>query len=72
MGKNKHAVVYPISSGRYINVVAAVHNLSEEGKPWECGRPWNTDVTQGEFLSQFEGWEEEFQALMKVSVEDSN
>ncbi|KXN91574.1 Salicylate hydroxylase, partial [Leucoagaricus sp. SymC.cos] len=62
-GKRKHTVVYPISSGRFLNVVAVVHDKSKEGMTWEG--PWNQEVTQDEFFGKFSGWEEEFQALIR-------
>lgn len=45
-------------------MVAAVHDKSKEGAPWEGS--WKQDVTQKEFLDHFVGWEEEFQALIRV------
>jgi salicylate hydroxylase len=59
-------VVYPISGGKFINFVAAVHDLEKEGAAWEG--PWNGEVMQRELLDQFPGWEGEYQALMKVGL----
>ncbi|KAF5353974.1 hypothetical protein D9756_007014 [Leucocoprinus leucothites] len=64
-GKNKHTVVYPISGGRFINVVAAVHDLSKDGASWDGNRPWNEAVPQRELMDHFEGWDEEYQTLIK-------
>ncbi|KXN83799.1 Salicylate hydroxylase [Leucoagaricus sp. SymC.cos] len=63
MGKEKHAVVYPISGGKLINIVATVHDRSKEGTVYEG--TGNQEVTQSEFFSHFSGWEEEFQALLR-------
>ncbi|KAJ3565484.1 hypothetical protein NP233_g7603 [Leucocoprinus birnbaumii] len=62
IGKKKHTVVYPISGGKYVNVVAAVHDNSKEGTVWEG--EWKQDVSQDEFYSRFSGWEEEYQTLI--------
>lgn len=57
-------MVYPISGGKCINVVAVVHNSSKEGTRW---KGWsNVPVDRAEFLSHFKGWEEELQALIYV------
>ncbi|KXN92248.1 Salicylate hydroxylase [Leucoagaricus sp. SymC.cos] len=63
MGKNRHCVVYSVSGGKFINVVAAVHDLSKEGALWEG--PWNVEITQQELREVFNGWEDEFQALVE-------
>ncbi|KAJ3573489.1 hypothetical protein NP233_g2406 [Leucocoprinus birnbaumii] len=63
-GKNKHTVVYPISGGKFINVVAAIHNWSKEGTEWDGNRPLNEEVPQQEFLKHFESWEDEYKVLI--------
>ncbi|KAF7760112.1 hypothetical protein Agabi119p4_10788 [Agaricus bisporus var. burnettii] len=62
VGKSKHVVVYPVSGGKYINVVAVVHEVFKEGTEWTG--PSSVQVEQAEFLSCFEGWEEELRALI--------
>ncbi|KAF9074399.1 hypothetical protein BDP27DRAFT_1317015 [Rhodocollybia butyracea] len=61
-GKNKHVVVYPISRGRFINVVAFFSNMADEGKPLDG--PEIKSATTEEVLSHFVGWEEEVQELL--------
>ncbi len=56
--------MYPISGGKLVNVVAAIHDKSKEGKILEG--PWNIAVTQRELYDHFNGWEDEFQALVRV------
>lgn len=60
----QYSVVYPVSGGKQINVVATVYDKSKDGTTWNG--PWNTDVSQRELLDTFSEWEEEFQALLKV------
>ncbi|KXN93284.1 Salicylate hydroxylase, partial [Leucoagaricus sp. SymC.cos] len=59
-----HCVVYPVSGGKFMNVVAMAHDKSKKGAAWEG--LWNQEVTQEEFLEKFKGWEDEFQALIRV------
>lgn len=56
--------MYPVSGGKLINVVAGIHDRSKEGTTVEG--PWNTEVPQREFFDRFDGWEDEFQALIRV------
>lgn len=58
-------VVYPISRGRFINVVAFFSNIADEGKPLDG--PEIKSATTEEVLSHFVGWEEEVQELLGVS-----
>lgn len=58
--------MYPVSGGRFINVVAIVHDTSKDTKVWEG--PWKVDVSQTELLEQYAGWDEEVQALLHVCV----
>jgi len=62
-GKSKHIVVYPISAGRIINVVAFVSNVENEGKPLD-GLVEIRDSTTEEVLEEFSGWEEEVMQLL--------
>ena len=60
----QHLVVYPVSQGRALNVVACVtdplkRNIIHDGPSTEM-------ATQEEVMSAFKGWEEEVQALLKV------
>ncbi|KAF5353975.1 hypothetical protein D9756_007015 [Leucocoprinus leucothites] len=63
VGRYKHAVAYSISGGRYLNIVATIHDKSREGTAWEG--PWNSEVSRHELLDQFRGWDEEFQQLLQ-------
>ena len=59
-------VVYPVSQNRFINIVAITTDLSKEGTVYEDS---STTTTPQEVLSVFEGWEEEVQALLRVSLQ---
>lgn len=59
-------MVYAISGGKHINVVGAVHDKSKEGTAWDG--QWNHEVTQSEFYEHFVGWDDEFQALIRVCL----
>ncbi|KAE9390248.1 FAD/NAD(P)-binding domain-containing protein, partial [Gymnopus androsaceus JB14] len=56
-------VVYPISAGRIINVVAFVSNVENEGKPLD-DLVEIRDSTTEEVLEEFSGWEEEVMQLL--------
>jgi hypothetical protein len=60
----QYSVVYPVSGGRGVNIVATVFDKSKENTVREC--PWQTEATEEEFAEAFSGWEDEFQALIKV------
>lgn len=53
-----------MSKGEFINVVAIVREKPED-TVWEG--PWKADVSQREFLDVYAGWDEEVQALIRVS-----
>ncbi|KAE9405425.1 FAD/NAD(P)-binding domain-containing protein, partial [Gymnopus androsaceus JB14] len=57
-----HIVVYPISRGRFINVVAFFTSLENEGKPLD--RPEIREATKEEVLKEFSGWEDEVIQLL--------
>lgn len=59
-------MVYPVSGGKFINVVAIVHDNPTNTTVWEGA--WRTDVSQNELFEQYKGWDEEVQALIRVSV----
>lgn len=61
-GKYKHLVVYPLSNGKFTNVVAFTTDPKSEGIEWVGPLP--THATQEEMKSQYEGWEPEVQALL--------
>ncbi|KAJ4484354.1 salicylate hydroxylase [Lentinula edodes] len=61
-GKNKHIVVYPISGGRIINVVAFFSNPVDEGKLVDG--PAIRSATTEEALQEFSGWEIEVGQLL--------
>ncbi|KAF9449147.1 4-aminobenzoate hydroxylase [Macrolepiota fuliginosa MF-IS2] len=66
-GKSRYAVVYPVSGGKFINVVAIVHDKSKDTNVWEG--PWKVDVPQTELFEQYAGWDEEIQALISCIKE---
>lgn len=53
-----------MSKGEFINVVAIVREKPED-TVWEG--PWKVDVSQRDFLDVYAGWDEEVQALIRVS-----
>lgn len=63
LGKNKHLVVFPISRGKLINVVAFFSRPDQEGTQYEG--PTVTNVTQEELLSAFEDFEQPAQDLLR-------
>ncbi|KAJ3727753.1 hypothetical protein C8R42DRAFT_638875 [Lentinula raphanica] len=63
-GKNKHIVVYPISGGRTINVVAFFTNPNDEGKP--VNGPEIQRATTADALAEFYGWEDEVGQLLSA------
>jgi len=63
-GKNKHLIVYPVSHGKYINVVA-VHNSEPDLEGTFIDNTAVTSVPQAEMLAVFAGWEEEVQSLLR-------
>lgn len=64
-GKDSHIVVYPISAGRIINVVAFMSKVENEGKALNDLEI--RDATREEVLEHFSGWEEEVMQLLSVS-----
>lgn len=65
ISKNKYSVVYPVSGGRGVNVVATTFDKSKENTVLEG--PWQVQATEEEFAEAFSGWEDEFQALIKCT-----
>ncbi|KAH8111717.1 FAD/NAD-binding domain-containing protein [Phellopilus nigrolimitatus] len=63
MGKNKHLIVFPISRGRLINVVAFCSWPEKEGTVFE-GRTVE-ECTKSELLEQYVSWEDEVQQLLQ-------
>lgn len=59
----QYAVTYPVSGGKFLNIVAIVREKPED-TPWEG--PWRIDVSQQEFLDVYGGWDEEVHALISV------
>ena len=60
----QHLIVYPISLGKLINVVAFCSWPDKEGTKWE-GKTVE-ECTQAELFAQYEGWEPEVQHLLQV------
>ena len=63
---HKHIITYPISNGRLVNVVAFCSWPDREGSTYD-GKMVE-ERTQEELLKQYEGWEEEVQQLLQVSL----
>ncbi|KAG9225559.1 hypothetical protein CCMSSC00406_0003062 [Pleurotus cornucopiae] len=62
-GKNKHLIVYPISQGRFVNVVAFCSDPKTEGTVYD--KPWTRVAEKDELLKQYETWETEVKVLLK-------
>ncbi|PFH51267.1 hypothetical protein AMATHDRAFT_142975, partial [Amanita thiersii Skay4041] len=62
-GKSKHIVVYPVSHGKLINVVACAHDRTKEETPYDGVSV--LQVTHEEMLSKFDNWEPEVRALLE-------
>lgn len=54
-----------MAQGTLINIVAFVSEPAAEGTPF--GNPWVADVTKGDLLAQYAGWESEVLTLLNVS-----
>ncbi|KAH8111716.1 FAD/NAD-binding domain-containing protein [Phellopilus nigrolimitatus] len=63
MGKNKHLIVFPLSQGRLINVVAFCSWPEKEGTIFE-GKTVE-ERSKAELLEQYVGWEEEVQQVLQ-------
>ncbi|KAJ3565444.1 hypothetical protein NP233_g7626 [Leucocoprinus birnbaumii] len=63
MGQHVNVVVYPISSGKMINVGAFHANEALAGTPFPG--PWVTHVDNQELLDAHEGWEPELRAILE-------
>ncbi|KAG2004822.1 salicylate hydroxylase [Coprinopsis cinerea AmutBmut pab1-1] len=61
-GKYKHLVVYPLSNGKYTNVVCFITDPSGEGIEYTGPAP--SRASQDELKGQYDGWEPEVQALL--------
>ncbi|KAL5522589.1 hypothetical protein ACEPAG_8606 [Sanghuangporus baumii] len=62
-GKNKHVIVYPVTKGKIINVVAFVSQPEREGTSYN--NPWVTSREKSEVIAAYEGWEAEVQQLVQ-------
>ena len=62
----KHLIVFPIAKGQLINVVAFCSWPDKEGTVYE-GKIVE-ERAQEELLKQYEGWEDEVQQLLQVSI----
>ncbi|KAK0447450.1 uncharacterized protein EV420DRAFT_1622417 [Desarmillaria tabescens] len=58
-----HIVVYPVSQGRFINVVAFSSVLSDEGKPFDG--PFVAEANKDKMMSNFMDWEDEIKVLLQ-------
>ncbi|TFK18990.1 salicylate hydroxylase, partial [Coprinopsis marcescibilis] len=59
-----HLVVYPLSNGRFTNVVAFTTDPKSEGMAWPKDKPATGSATQEELREEYKGWEPEVQALI--------
>ncbi|KAL1738781.1 hypothetical protein HDZ31DRAFT_50451, partial [Schizophyllum fasciatum] len=61
-GKNKHIVTYPVSRGRYVNVVNFYTDITKEDTPF-TGSQIGT-ATNKELMDEYDGWEPEVRTLL--------
>ncbi|KAJ3748446.1 hypothetical protein DFH05DRAFT_1520023 [Lentinula detonsa] len=72
-GKSKHVVVYPISNGEIVNVVAFFSD-SQSGSPviletTGSSSPQNKQVPTDAVVNMYPGWEDEVVDLLKVQLQ---
>jgi len=63
LGKNVHVLVYPISRGRFVNLVVFEYHPHEKGMHF--GGPWVTEVDPSYVQGLFGGWEKEVGELVQ-------
>ncbi|MEU8636071.1 FAD-dependent monooxygenase [Amycolatopsis sp. NPDC048633] len=61
IGPGHHLVHYPLSGGRWVNLVAVVPAVGH------ATESWSATATVEEFLSEFEGWDERLRDLIRAS-----
>ncbi|XP_006456323.1 hypothetical protein AGABI2DRAFT_239564 [Agaricus bisporus var. bisporus H97] len=61
-GKTRYVTMYPVSGGKFINVVAVTRDTSNNTGVWEG--PWKVEVTQEELFRAYQGFDEEVLALI--------
>ncbi|EKM77827.1 hypothetical protein AGABI1DRAFT_115067 [Agaricus bisporus var. burnettii JB137-S8] len=61
-GKTRYVTIYPVSGGKFINVVAIARDTSNDTGVWKG--PWKVEVTQEEFFHTYQGFDEEVLALI--------
>lgn len=59
-------MVFPISQGQQVNVVAFVSQPEKEGSFYD--KPWVHDANKDTLYAEYEGWEDEVQQLLQVCV----
>ncbi|KAF7975798.1 hypothetical protein HWV62_8475 [Athelia sp. TMB] len=65
-GKDKHLIIFPISRGAHVNVVAFTSEPSKEGTQYSANeKEWVADVPKEELLQAYAGWEPEVTALLE-------
>ncbi|KAF9524405.1 salicylate hydroxylase [Crepidotus variabilis] len=63
LGKNGYIIAYPISKGKYVNVVAFKSQHELEGSKFDGS--WVCPVDKSEYVRMFEGWEPEVLSLLE-------
>jgi salicylate hydroxylase len=61
LGPGHHVVHYPVSAGEYVNLVA----IAPAGG--YVTESWTATATLGEFLAEFEGWDDRLTSLIKAA-----
>ncbi|CCL98472.1 uncharacterized protein FIBRA_00470 [Fibroporia radiculosa] len=64
-GKDKHLVIYPVSKGSLLNVVAFSTNPENEGT--FVPQPWVKMSSKEQLLAEYQGWDPETQALLNCA-----
>lgn len=69
LGKNKHILIFPIQTGKVLNIVAFSSDRSSAKPPsWE-NEAWIVPGSKEEMLSGWEGWSEDCLEILKVGLE---
>ncbi|KAL1690635.1 hypothetical protein GGG16DRAFT_113958 [Schizophyllum commune] len=69
-GKDKHVVAYPISCGRYVNVIGFYSDMSKEDTPFEGSQIGQ--ATTEEVMKTYDGWEPEVRAILSCMTNPSH
>ncbi|KAI0935590.1 hypothetical protein AcV5_010477 [Taiwanofungus camphoratus] len=73
MGKDKHIIIFPVTGGRLINIVAFVadRTVPMGSVALAPGAPWVTPVSQEEVVKAYDGWSSDVHAILKCIQQPS-